>query len=353
MYVIIVPTTHKECTVASIRDIRRQISHFCKWDSLSQRPPACDPFKRLRILTHLWSWEEDSSHLWTLYKSLGKPSTFISWLTVKQGHSFRRRTVWTTLFYMMPQDCSFLSEWVYPSSGSQSPTSSTGSFLLSPNYPHSASRQEIFAKYLQDPMVNMACHQTEKSPLTGRRSRCKVIGPQRQSASEREKLRMRDLSKALHNLRKYLPPSVVPAGRNLTKIETLRLTINYISYLSKLLGLNEETMKHKREPHQDVDSAYLQVPEAYQEKTCRQHQQSQPQSQSTLFYEPAQQCESFRISPAEPEQSQIQGETWMSPLPYHRSHKPLSDFSISTPYTSRFTDLYQVICFYLLPSEYV
>ncbi|CAI9541166.1 unnamed protein product [Staurois parvus] len=152
---------------------------------------------------------------------------------------------------------------------------------------------------------------------------------------------MRNLSKALHNLRKYLPPSVVPAGRNLTKIETLRLTINYISYLSKLLGCNEETMKHRRKPHQDVDSAYLQVPEGYQEMTCRQ-QHSQPQSQSSLSYDQAQQCESFRVSPAEDEQSQIQGEPWMSTSTYHRSHKPLTDFSLSTTYTSRFTNTYQV-----------
>uniref|UniRef100_A0A8C1WP00 Mesoderm posterior ba n=1 Tax=Cyprinus carpio TaxID=7962 RepID=A0A8C1WP00_CYPCA len=59
----------------------------------------------------------------------------------------------------------------------------------------------------------------------------------RQTASEREKLRMRDLTKALHHLRTYLPPSVAPVGKTLTKIETLRLTIQYISCLSAQLEL--------------------------------------------------------------------------------------------------------------------
>ncbi|XP_043532994.1 mesoderm posterior protein 1-like [Chiloscyllium plagiosum] len=73
-----------------------------------------------------------------------------------------------------------------------------------------------------------------------RKTRPRYPGKQRQSASEREKLRMRGLAKALHNLRTYLPPSVVPASQSLTKLETLRLTIRYISHLTELLRLSEE-----------------------------------------------------------------------------------------------------------------
>ncbi|XP_077375208.1 mesoderm posterior protein 1-like [Festucalex cinctus] len=64
----------------------------------------------------------------------------------------------------------------------------------------------------------------------------RVRSKQRESASEKEKLRMRDLTKALHHLRSYLPPSVAPTGQTLTKIETLRLAIRYISFLSAQLG---------------------------------------------------------------------------------------------------------------------
>ncbi|NWV74746.1 MESP1 protein, partial [Dasyornis broadbenti] len=59
----------------------------------------------------------------------------------------------------------------------------------------------------------------------------------RQSASEREKLRMRRLAQALLRLRHYLPPALAPAGQSLTKIETLRLATRYIAHLSALLGL--------------------------------------------------------------------------------------------------------------------
>nr|XP_023671161.1 mesoderm posterior protein 1-like [Paramormyrops kingsleyae] len=80
-----------------------------------------------------------------------------------------------------------------------------------------------------------------------RKSRSKYPGRKRQSASEREKLRMRDLTKALHHLRTYLPPSEAPAGQTLTKIETLRLAIRYINHLSGQLGHTENTQFHPTE----------------------------------------------------------------------------------------------------------
>ncbi|XP_016359502.1 uncharacterized protein LOC107701874 [Sinocyclocheilus anshuiensis] len=86
-------------------------------------------------------------------------------------------------------------------------------------------------------------------PADGKRhSRSKYPGTKRQTASEREKLRMRDLTKALHHLRTYLPPSVAPPGQTLTKIETLHLTISYISYLSAQLEQSEETSNHETTP---------------------------------------------------------------------------------------------------------
>ncbi|NXJ83940.1 MESP1 protein, partial [Trogon melanurus] len=70
-------------------------------------------------------------------------------------------------------------------------------------------------------------------------------GP-RQSASEREKLRMRRLARALLRLRHYLPPALAPAGQSLTKIETLRLAACYIAHLSALLGLGHEALARRR-----------------------------------------------------------------------------------------------------------
>lgn len=57
---------------------------------------------------------------------------------------------------------------------------------------------------------------------------------------------MRTLARALHELRRFLPPSVAPTGQNLTKIETLRLAIRYIGHLSALLGLSEDSLRRQR-----------------------------------------------------------------------------------------------------------
>ncbi|NWZ55725.1 MESP1 protein, partial [Haliaeetus albicilla] len=75
---------------------------------------------------------------------------------------------------------------------------------------------------------------------------CGGPGGPRQSASQREKLRMRRLAQALLRLRHYLPPALAPAGQSLTKIETLRLAIRYIAHLSALLGLSEEALARQR-----------------------------------------------------------------------------------------------------------
>ncbi|XP_036787909.2 mesoderm posterior protein 2 [Manis pentadactyla] len=86
----------------------------------------------------------------------------------------------------------------------------------------------------------------EAAPTAPGRARPRPAGGQRQSASEREKLRMRTLARALHELRRFLPPSVAPAGQSLTKIETLRLAIRYIGHLSAVLGLSEESLQRRR-----------------------------------------------------------------------------------------------------------
>uniref|UniRef100_A0A8C4TCK9 Mesoderm posterior bb n=1 Tax=Erpetoichthys calabaricus TaxID=27687 RepID=A0A8C4TCK9_ERPCA len=133
--------------------------------------------------------------------------------------------------------------WSYPNSDSELYS------LSSPGTISPVSPQDVsFSSHMQACRGSTETHsrrtETFTSPSSseeGRTSlsklktiRSKNTSKQRQTASEKEKLRMRDLTKALHHLRTYLPPSMAPAGQNLTKIETLRLTIRYISYLSKL-----------------------------------------------------------------------------------------------------------------------
>uniref|UniRef100_A0A665W493 Mesoderm posterior aa n=1 Tax=Echeneis naucrates TaxID=173247 RepID=A0A665W493_ECHNA len=132
--------------------------------------------------------------------------------------------------YNLASDCGYFS-----AGSSLSPTSSVDSFCFSPtSLQATGNKQDALDCFL------FSSHDTQTLPgpvssrtsQPGKKSRSRYPGKKRQTASEREKLRMRDLTKALHHLRTYLPPSVAPAGQTLTKIETLRLTIRYISYLS-------------------------------------------------------------------------------------------------------------------------
>ncbi|KAM4694419.1 mesogenin-1 [Discoglossus pictus] len=58
----------------------------------------------------------------------------------------------------------------------------------------------------------------------------------RRNASEREKLRMRAIAEALHTLRNNLPPIYSQGRQPLTKIQTLKSTISYISELTNILN---------------------------------------------------------------------------------------------------------------------
>ncbi|XP_072237259.1 uncharacterized protein [Leuresthes tenuis] len=131
------------------------------------------------------------------------------------------------------------------SSETLSPVNSMDS-SLSPSYqqPPQSTPRAAKSEYSRD-LTSSPYSLSGRGRKTGRAMR--IRSKQRESASEKEKLRMRDLTKALHHLRSYLPPSVAPAGQTLTKIETLRLTIRYISYLSAQLGLSEEVLFQRRE----------------------------------------------------------------------------------------------------------
>ncbi|XP_068129674.1 mesoderm posterior protein 1-like [Hyperolius riggenbachi] len=152
----------------------------------------------------------------------------------------------------MYHNCSTLYQCCYPSSegySSLSPASSTDSCGLSPPCLCSTCRtsQETYDNIPSNTSQKMNLKaQDEISAEKKNKRKGKLPYNQRQSASEREKMRMRNLSKALQNLRRYLPPSVVPADKTLTKIETLQLTTHYISHLSQMLGLSEEVLEQRR-----------------------------------------------------------------------------------------------------------
>nr|XP_008283102.1 PREDICTED: mesoderm posterior protein 1-like [Stegastes partitus] len=151
---------------------------------------------------------------------------------------------------------------------------------LSPSYqqPPQSTPKAAKTGYSQS-FKSSPCSLSGRGRKTGRAPR--IRSKQRESASEKEKLRMRDLTKALHHLRSYLPPSVAPAGQTLTKIETLRLTIRYISYLSAQLGLSEEVLFQRREQG-DTSASDASSPDilSYFQNASTGGQESQMQSQN-------------------------------------------------------------------------
>uniref|UniRef100_A0A3Q1HIZ6 BHLH domain-containing protein n=1 Tax=Anabas testudineus TaxID=64144 RepID=A0A3Q1HIZ6_ANATE len=156
---------------------------------------------------------------------------------------------------------------------SLSPTSSVDSFCFSPSSLQTAGNEQdalesfIFSSattpHLSTETQTLPCSRSTTTTSAPKKSRSRYPGKKRQTASEREKLRMRDLTKAMHHLRGYLPPSVAPVGQTLTKIETLRLTIRYISYLSAELGLSEEVLEQKR------SSGSVQQPQCLNQFLCQ------------------------------------------------------------------------------------
>ncbi|XP_058485906.1 mesoderm posterior protein 1-like [Solea solea] len=149
----------------------------------------------------------------------------------------------------------------YFSAGSSlSPTSSVDSFCFSPTAIQAAgNEQDALERFIfsgseapcdsyKTQTLPYSRPSTSTATSATKRSRSRYPGKKRETASEREKLRMRDLTKALHHLRTYLPNSVAPAGQTLTKIETLSLTIRYISHLTAQLGLSEEVLETRSSP---------------------------------------------------------------------------------------------------------
>ncbi|XP_026149943.1 mesoderm posterior protein 2-like [Mastacembelus armatus] len=161
---------------------------------------------------------------------------------------------------------------------------------LSPSYqqPQQSTPKAAKTGYSQS-LKTSPCSLSGRGRKSGQAAR--IRSKQRETASEREKMRMRDLTKALHHLRSYLPPSVAPAGQTLTKIETLRLTICYISYLSAQLGLSEEVLFQRREQG-DTSASDTPSPDIFRyfQQGSMEGQEAQLQSQNLSVY-PAQ-CQS-------------------------------------------------------------
>ncbi|XP_059213079.1 mesogenin-1 [Centropristis striata] len=110
---------------------------------------------------------------------------------------------------------------------STSPESSMDSMCSSPEMCYSSGHPD---------MISFGFTGRRATPAAQRHGKPKMSTKRRMKASEREKMRMRSLAEALHQLRDYLPPDYSKRGQPLTKIQTLKYTIEYINKLSDILS---------------------------------------------------------------------------------------------------------------------
>ncbi|XP_039981664.1 mesogenin-1 [Xiphias gladius] len=111
-----------------------------------------------------------------------------------------------------------------------SPESSLDSMCSSPEMCYSSRHH----REIKDFSFDLTGHRA--APAAQKQSKPKMSTKRRMKASEREKMRMRSLAEALHQLRDYLPPDYSKRGQPLTKIQTLKYTIEYINKLSDILS---------------------------------------------------------------------------------------------------------------------
>uniref|UniRef100_A0A8C5MAW6 BHLH domain-containing protein n=1 Tax=Leptobrachium leishanense TaxID=445787 RepID=A0A8C5MAW6_9ANUR len=228
------------------------------------------------------------------------------------------------------QNCTMQQQCVtqcYPHSegySSLSPSSSTDSCGLSPTYMTWRTSSETCGNipFNDTQMEDFRMDSKKFSDRKTKKGKAKLAYNQRQSASEREKLRMRNLSKALQNLRRYLPPSVAPADKNLTKIETLQLTIRYISHLSAQLGLSDEVLEQRRlasiQGANRSLKSHICCVEGTQELSWEETEQIH---KSVECVNPASESERFPV--------QVQNIQALCPQPYHVPHFPKVEYAPS------------------------
>ncbi|XP_078540230.1 uncharacterized protein LOC144825269 [Lissotriton helveticus] len=220
---------------------------------------------------------------------------------------------------LMAPECSLpvegppLSGWTGAASDSYSSTSSPGSYSWSPVEQPPSVSNKVFHSCLKQQTFSLPLEPASRESFpASRREKCRVAGTQRHSASEREKLRMRNLSKAVQNLRKYLPPAVAPAGQNLTKIETLRLAIRYISHLSDLLGLSEEALAQQRQDELREYNLCMKREDCFQALRQSPPQPSSAAEEHSTFYGSSPECAISRASPTQPGCQVQDDRSWLS-----------------------------------------
>lgn len=112
-------------------------------------------------------------------------------------------------------------------------TSFNEDFSLSPVSPYS-SFSESLSPFSDESLSSNCVRNDEEREGRKRRRRCPYQQvQQREAANQRERKRMQSINEAFEGLRTHIP--TLPYEKRLSKVDTLRLAIGYISFLSDLV----------------------------------------------------------------------------------------------------------------------
>lgn len=158
----------------------------------------------------------------------------------QRGHPTSAEILFSMDFEVLTAN--MLSDWRRSIGGernllqSTSPEFSAESLCSSPEMCSSSGQEDTGDLPFDFQTQEAAAATTQQRRQQQRSSKPKMSTKRRVKASEREKMRMRSLAEALHQLRDYLPPDYSKRGQPLTKIQTLKYTIEYINQLAETLN---------------------------------------------------------------------------------------------------------------------
>ncbi|OWF50449.1 pancreas transcription factor 1 subunit alpha-like [Mizuhopecten yessoensis] len=110
-------------------------------------------------------------------------------------------------------------------------------FSLSPVSPYS-SFSDSLSPFSND-SLGSNCRRSDDGIRRRKRRRCPFqLVQQREAANQRERKRMQSINEAFEGLRTHIP--TLPYEKRLSKVDTLRLAIGYISFLSDLVQADSD-----------------------------------------------------------------------------------------------------------------
>ncbi|XP_060076846.1 pancreas transcription factor 1 subunit alpha-like [Ylistrum balloti] len=113
-------------------------------------------------------------------------------------------------------------------------------FSLSPVSPYSSFSDSLSP--FSNESLSSSCRKSDEGLRRRKRRRCPYqLVQQREAANQRERKRMQSINEAFEGLRTHIP--TLPYEKRLSKVDTLRLAIGYIAFLSDLVQTDSDNQE--------------------------------------------------------------------------------------------------------------